>query len=120
MRKTHEKPRLKVCGMQFYHVIAPSRFRKIFITENKMEKTIQTAVSLKQFLDVARDKGAHPELLSRASEFIHETTVQASIKDIANFTEKPTTEIAAKQLSSYLNISSDNMPPLDISPKPEL
>ena len=80
---------------------------------------MKDSVTLDQFLVVAKEKGAPQQFIERVPEYLGHDYVHEAIKDIAEFSQKPIEEVASKQVSHYLGLNNQEMPPLDIHFSPE-
>jgi hypothetical protein len=76
-------------------------------------------VTLNQFLVVAKEKGAHQQFIDRVPEYLGHDYVHEAIRDIAEFSQKPIEEVASKQVSHYLGLNNQEMPPLGLDLSPE-
>ncbi len=79
-----------------------------------MTINMKDTVTLDQFLEVAKEKGANQQYIDKIPSFLERRDVHESIKDIANFSGEPIESIASKQVARYLNIENQEMPPLTL------
>lgn len=67
-------------------------------------------VNLNQFLNVARDQGAHKTQLDRASDYLNADGVQDVIEMKSTVQQISIEKARSEQLSTYLGVDADKMP----------
>ncbi|MGH1455947.1 MAG: hypothetical protein ACRBDI_04125 [Alphaproteobacteria bacterium] len=75
----------------------------------------RSPVTLSEFLIVAEEQGAHKEYIKRAPQYLNTDCVKDVISHTSQSGEISLEQAASSQLSTYLDINPNNMPPLDLS-----